>query len=225
VEFTLLGAVLVALGAMVLGLKLERRPQPERAFDQLLSAVIVGAFIGRLAAMLQVGVNPFIDPLQIVLVRGGVHTGVAALATVSWLVWRQRRSAYLLDGLASPALAGLAGWHASCVLRSTCLGAATDLPWSISLPGSAIGRHPVEVYAALLLIGGAVALNRLRLAPGMTAALALAWAGFARLATEQFRPSITGRPVWWYTAGLIGGGALALYLAGRPVTASPRSTD
>ncbi|NIR61686.1 MAG: hypothetical protein GWO02_20450, partial [Gammaproteobacteria bacterium] len=113
------------------------------------------------------------------------------------------------DGLAAASLAGLAGWHAGCLARDACLGAASDVPWAMTQPGSAIGRHPVEIYAAIALAAAAIALSWWRSArhatPGAAAGLALAAAGAVRLLTEPLRPSLTTGPVLWYGAAVVVG--------------------
>jgi prolipoprotein diacylglyceryltransferase len=82
-------------------------------------------------------------------------------------------------------------------------------------PGSTIGRHPVELYAAalyLLSAGALAVLRKRRLAPGLAAASALIVAAAGRLVTEPLRPSLGGGPVWWYFTGIVAGLA-ALWLA------------
>ena len=70
-------------------------------------------------------------------------------------------------------------------------------------------RHPVEIYAALLLlmaVAGLLAMrNRSLLPPAAAAASALAAAAAVRLATEPLRPTLGNGPVGWYWLGLITG--------------------
>lgn len=227
-EFSLLGAAFIGMGSIYLVLYWEARRGnaadcTRDLWDVALSAAVVGLFVGRLAAMVSNGVNPLTHPADILIVRGGVATGpatVGALATIAWLgrseLW------HVADGLSAAALAGLGGWHAGCLVRGTCLGTPSDLPWAVAQPGSTITRHPVEIYAALLLIAGAIAIAVLRsrtwLSPGVTAGTALIVAAAVRLATEPLRPSIGSGPVVWYVVGILAGiGALTHSIRRRQV--------
>ncbi|MDJ0953085.1 MAG: prolipoprotein diacylglyceryl transferase [Acidimicrobiia bacterium] len=219
-EFTLLGAVFVGVVPLYLVLYWEAKRGnaascTRNLWDVALTALVVGVFVGRLAAMVADGVNPLTNPGDILIVRGGVATGpatAAALATVAWLgrseLWP------VFDGLAAAALAGLAGWHAGCLVRSACLGAPSELPWAFAQAGSPITRHPVEIYAAVLLgiSAAAIALwrSRGRLLPGLPAAAALICAATVRLVTEPLRPTLGAGPVWWYVAGIVVGAAVAV---------------
>lgn len=214
-EFTLLGAVFVAIVPLYLVIRWEAMRGnaascARNLWDVALGAIVVGVLVGRLAAMILDGVNPLTNPADILIIRGGVATGpatIAALATVVWLgrgvVWE------VLDGLSAAALAGLGGWHGGCVVRDSCLGSPSELPWAIAQEGSAVTRHPVEIYAALLLLaaGIVVALWRARGRPalGLPAGVALAVASGVRLFTEPLRPSLGNGPVWWYLAGVLAG--------------------
>jgi len=222
-EFTLLFAAAMAFAAGVIALRWEaaRGNAAGCARDLgevLLTAALVGLVVGRLAAMAGGGVNPLTSPMDILIVRGGVATGPAALAAIGTVAWAARDELVVVaDALAVATLAALGGWHLGCLPREACLGSATDLPWSMTQPGSTIGRHPVELYAAalyLLAAGALAALRKRRLAPGLAAATALVVAAAARLVTEPLRPSLGGGPVWWYFAG-IATGLGALWLAWR----------
>ncbi len=219
-EFTLLGAVFVGVVPLYLVLYWEAKRGnaascTRNLWDIALSAVVAGVFVGRLAAMVADGVNPLTNPGDILIVRGGVATGpavVAALATVAWLGRRELWPVF--DGLAAASLAGLSGWHAGCLVRGACLGSPSDLPWAYAQSGSTISRHPVELYAAVLLALGAVAIaiwrSRGRPLPGLPAAAALICAATVRLVTEPLRPTLDGGPVWWYILGIALGGAVAV---------------
>jgi prolipoprotein diacylglyceryltransferase len=129
-------------------------------------------------------------------------------------VWPLRRKPAALDAIAPAVLAALAGWHGGCLWRSACLGTISDLPWAWALPGSDITRHPVEIYAAIVLLAGAWTIRLMTRLPGTAAAMAIFWVGLARLATEPFRPSL-GESIWWFYAlatvtGLMTAGLFAL---------------
>jgi len=229
-EFSLLAAAALAVAAAWAGLRLEARLRPEiphrRLWDVIVPSVVVGLVLGRLAAMLTGGLNPIAHPADILVIRAGVHTGAASTAAlITALVAARRHLLPTLDGVAPAALAGLAFWHAGCLLRRACLGTATGLPWGMALPGSPVARHPVELYAALLIAVGAAALlfrRRRPSAPGVVAGIALAWASAARLVTEPIRPGIGAGPVWWYaSATLIGVAAAALAASRRRSVPQP----
>ena len=199
-EFTLLGGVFVAVLALYATLYWEaRRGNAAECTHDLweiaISAAVAGLIVGRLAAMIGAGVNPVTNPADIIIVRGGVATGPAAVAAILTAAWLGRRDLWpVLDGLAAGALAGLGGWHLGCIVRDACLGTPSDLPWAMTQPGSTVSRHPVEIYAALALFAGAILLIQLRsrgrLRPAVASSAALAWAGLVRLATEPLRPTL-----------------------------------
>jgi prolipoprotein diacylglyceryltransferase len=218
-EFTLLGAVLFGILPLYGVLYWEARRGnaascTKSLWDIALAGVIAGVFVGRLAAMIGDGVNPLTNPADIIIVRGGVATGPASTAALITVAWLGRNELWpVLDGLAAAALAGLGGWHAGCVVRDACLGTASDLPWAVAQDGSAVTRHPVEIYAAIALLAGAAAIaiwrQRGRPARGLPAGVALAYASAVRLATEPLRPSLDGGPVWWYVFGVLLGLAIS----------------
>lgn len=212
-EFTLLWAALTGAAFAWSGVRIWKHGLGEKPFDVLIGAAVVGLAVGRLAAMAQQGINPFTDPLQIILVRGGVDTGFASLGSLVALAWLIRGQVQLADALAPSALFALAGWHAGCLWRSACLGTASDLPWAWAQSGSSISRHPVEIYAAIGLIAAAVLIARLGKRPYVRSGLALAGAGTVRLATEPMRHTLTGGPTAWYAAAIVVG--IVLAIAGR----------
>lgn len=207
-EFTLLAAALTAVLALWIMLRL---CGARSDFDLALSAGAVGLFSGRLVAMVASGVNPLTNPLDILVVRGGIDTVGATVGAVAWLLWSVGGKLDRLTPVAPGAVAALAGWHAGCVWRGTCLGAAGDVAWGWALTGSDIVRHPVELYAAVLMGIAATALSRFPATGGHRAGLALAAVAAVRLLTEPLRPSLSGGPVWWYAAAIaVGLGAAAM---------------
>lgn len=210
-EFSLLGAVVVAIVPLYSVAKLEAKLGSSRIpsrnlTDLAVSAILAGVLVGRLSAMVLDGVNPITHPADILIIRGGVATVPATIAALATVAWYARDALWpVADSLAAPALAGLGGWHAGCVVRDSCLGTTTDLPWGLSQSGSTIGRHPVEIYAAGLLVGGAVAVvlwRRSRGAiPGVAAAVAFAWASISLAVTEPLRPSLGAALQYWYLLG------------------------
>lgn len=222
-EFTLLWAALTAGALAWVGLRIWPERLPDKAFDRLIGAAVIGLLIGRVTAMIVQGVNPITNPGDLIIIRGGVHTGAAAFAFIATLVWSTRSIYGAFDALAPSVLLGLAGWHAGCMWRGACLGTPTDLPWAWALEGSTVTRHPVEIYAAVGLAAAAWIVSRfgwrlwLRGGTGLLAASAI------RLLTEPMRPSITGGPTSWYWAGIVVGlGAIAAgWALQRPKVAAP----
>ena len=211
-EFSLLGAAAVGLGSLyaVLWWEAGRGNAADctrRLWDLLLSAAIVGLVAGRVSAMLAGGTNPLTNPGDLLIVRGGVATGpaaTAALLTAGLLARKDLRPT--LDAAAPAALAGLAGWHAGCLTRSACAGTPTDAPWGITTAGGDIARHPVELYAAVLLAVAVIALiwwKRRHPPAGLVAGAALLGASVVRLATEPLRVGLGGGPEAWYAAGFV----------------------
>lgn len=200
-EFTLLWAVLTAAVAGRVAIWLAK-PGPEAA-DLLIGSAATGLLVGRLAAMVGNGVNPVLHPADIIIVRAGVSTGFATLAALGMLGWLTRADHKMLDRLAPAALAALAGWHGGCLWRGTCLGTAGDVPWAWAQPGSLISRHPVELYTFAVLVAGAWLVWKLSSRmTGVAGGAALVLAAASRLATQPFRPSLSGGPVGWYLAGI-----------------------
>lgn len=216
-EFTLLWSALTGAGALYGALWWMGRRDTSLCVRDLwelaITAGVIGLAVGRVAAMLRGGVNPIAHPGDVLLVRSGVDTVAASTAALLTAAWLAREDLFeQLDGLAPAALFGVAGWHAGCMFRGACLGTLSDLPWAWAQSGSDLTRHPVELYAALLLVISAVALFQLRLrypSPGLVSGLALVVVGAARLLTEPMRPSLFAGPVWWYAAGIVAGGILA----------------
>jgi prolipoprotein diacylglyceryltransferase len=220
-EFSLLAAALLGIALAFLTLRIERaRGVTERRdlVDVVIGSSIVGLAVGRVAAMILQGTNPLAHPLDLFFVRGGVDTGFASLGALAFLAWTARHDFWqTVDLIAPAALAGLAGWHAGCVFRGSCVGTVTTLPWGIH--DGTVSRHPVEIYAALLLIVGAVVLIvwRRRLAGGVAASLALTIAGGVRLVTEPLRVGLGSNPTPWYLAGVLVGlaGVMIRVIAAR----------
>lgn len=210
-EFTLLGAVVVGVAGLWAALRFFPAAGADAAssralVDPALGAMGGGILVGRLAAMLATGTNPLANPGDILVVRGGVSTGwatVGALAVLAFAVRPHLVQAF--DTVAAASLFGLAGWHAGCLVRNACAGTTTDLPWAIARAPGAAGRHPVELYAAVLLLVAGLVIRRIPIGTGLAAGLALAAAGLIRLATEPLRVSLGGGPRLWYlAAGVVG---------------------
>jgi prolipoprotein diacylglyceryltransferase len=232
-EFTLLWAALADVGSMLVLIRWQARrghfpTDLGNLGDRALGAALTGLVVGRLAAMVLQDVNPLTHPADIVIVRSGVHAGFAALGALGYLaVTARRRLVEMSDALAPAALVGLAGWHAGCLFRGSCLGAPSGLPWAYALPGSTVTRHPVELYAALLfaLAGVGLGVWQRRRPPsrGVVAALAIVATGGIRWATELMRPGLGLGQVTWYAIAIVLGllGLLAVGFRGRASVKRP----
>ena len=211
-EFTLLGAAFVAVVPLYGLLYWEARRGnaascARNLWDVSLSAIVAGIFVGRLVAMIADGVNPITNPADILIIRGGVATVPATITAVATAAWLGRRELWAaLDGLAAASVAGVAGWHAGCVVRDSCLGTPSDLPWATAQGGSAVTRHPVELYAAVgmavVAIGIAAWRHRSYWRPGIAAGVALTSVAALRLVTEPLRPRIGSGMAAWYLLGM-----------------------
>ena len=153
-EFTLLWAALTAFAA---ALRDHPAHQTDRPGSTARSTDWGGSSrhwpSGRIAALLMQGTNPIHEPGRTAHHSGRRRHGLGLpdRARPSW-PGRCEERPRALDAIAPAALAALAGWHGGCLWRSTCLGTMSDLPWAWALPGSDITRHPVEIYAAILLL-------------------------------------------------------------------------
>lgn len=211
-EFTLLAAAAIAVFLFWLMLRWEAKRGnaagcATNLWDAGLTATAVGLLGGRIAAMAEAGINPITNPAQILLVRSGVSTAAASVIAVATFAFLARKDLLpAADAIAPAALAGLAGWHAGCLATSACLGTESSLPWARSLDGSDVTRHPVELYAAILLgaaaIGLAVWKQYGRPPLGSVAGFGLIAAGGARLMTEPLRISLSGGPIGVYVAAI-----------------------
>ena len=214
-EFTLLARAAIAAAALWLMVRWEARRGNAAGcavdiWDAALTAAVGGIIMGRLVAMAAAGINPITNPAQIVLIRSGVSTVGASFGALAVYAFLSRRTLIAgLDAVAPAAMAAMAGWHAGCVATAECLGTESGLPWAMTLEGSSVGRHPVELYAAIALAAGAIAVAQWkahrRPSPGMPAGFALALVSGTRLLTEPLRISLGGGPVLWYGIGVVAG--------------------
>jgi len=217
-EFSLLGAAAIGVFGFWMMIRWEAKRGNAAGcavdiWDTGLVAAIAGLFIGRIVSMVQTGVNPLTEPLQIMLMRSGVSTVAVVIGTLLVFSYLARNALVAAaDGIAPAALMGLAGWYAGCLATGSCLGTESSLPWAVALPGSEITRHPVEIYAAIGMALASIALalwkQHGRPAPGSVGGLALLSASAIRLATEPLRISLAGGPILLYGAGVVAGSAI-----------------
>ena len=222
-EFTLLWAALTGVFFAWGGTRLWPEGLPDHATDRMVGAAAAGLFMGRLVAMTLQGTNPLTHPGDILVIRGGVHTAAATVGALGVYLWAVKGQIRFLDATAAAAVLGLAGWHAGCLWRNTCLGAASDLPWAWSLPSSTITRHPVEIYAALGLIAAGFIVARLPIRTLLRTGAGFALASLVLLLTEPLRLTIKGGLEPWYIAG-IAAGVVVVTLGGRAARSAPIHT-
>ena len=204
-EFTLLWAALTGVVFAWGGTRLWPDRLPDHPLDRLVGAAAGGLIIGRLFAMITQGINPLTSPADIIIVRGGVSPGAATIGAVVAYLWSVKWKPRYLDATAPAVVLGMAGWHAGCVWRDSCLGTASSLPWAWAQSGSEITRHPVELYAAILLVGGAFLVSRLGWGLLTRSGAALAVVALVRLLTEPMRPSLGAGPIGLYAIGVLVG--------------------
>ena len=222
-EFTLLWAALTGVFFAWGGTRLWPEGLPDHATDRMVGAAAAGLFVGRLVAMTLQGTSPLLHPGDILVIRGGVHTAAATVGALGVYLWAVKGQIRFLDATAAAAVLGLAGWHAGCLWRNMCLGAASDLPWAWSLPTSTITRHPVEIYAALGLMSAAFIVARLPVRPLLRTGAAFTLASFVLLLTEPLRLTIQGGLEAWYIAG-IAAGMVVVAFGGRARRSAPIQT-
>jgi prolipoprotein diacylglyceryltransferase len=214
-EFTLLAAVMVGVAAAYACLAVIHRSDAElrRATgDLVVIGALAGIVVGRIWAMVAAGTNPITHPVDLFIVRGGVDPFAASIAALGVVGWSARHEGWaLLDAAAPGALMGLAGWHAGCLVRTACLGSTTNLPWGWATTAGGPARHPVEIYAATLLVLTTLAVTRLwrrRGGTGLATTVAVASAAGVRTLTEPLRPVLgDGRTIGYVIATIVSVGA------------------
>ena len=71
------------------------------------------------------------NPADILIVRGGVHTGAATIGAIVAYLWAIKWRPGYLDATAPAALAGLAGWHGGCLWRGGLSGTGILSPMGL----------------------------------------------------------------------------------------------
>lgn len=169
--------------------------------DDLLVWAAVGVVLGgRLGYILFYDFARYLaDPLDILAIwQGGMsfHGGFAGTTVAMILFARSRglRILSLFDVIAAGAPVGLGLVRVANFINSELWGKETGVPWAVIPPGDMFGRHPSQLYEALLeglalfvllsvLVWG---LKKLR-TPGFVAGVFVAGYGAARIFIEFFR--------------------------------------
>ena len=231
-DLTLPARAMGAMAAAAVGLwfwRSRRPPDYESPFGDLMGAVLAGLAVGRLVYLVGEGVELWSRPLDVVMVRGGITPGAAAVAALGYLLWACRSDRWArMDYLAPAGLLGLAAWEAGCWWQGACLGSPSGLWWGLALPGSEVTRHPVGIYAALLLALGAWGLVRWGVRwRGVATWSALSWAALVRLLVPWWSVETWSSRTWWYALGLLvglGGTTWAIHRSARRAEDLPASS-
>lgn len=225
-EFTLLAAVMLGVATACGWLAVIHRGETamrRTTCDLVVIGALAGIVAGRVWAMVAAGTNPITHPGDLFIVRGGVDPFAASIAALAAVGWSARHEGWaLLDAAAPGAAMGLAGWHAGCLVRDACLGSTTSLPWGWATTAGGAGRHPVELYAAALLVLAALGVTMLwrrRGGSGLATTVAVVAAAGVRALTEPLRPVIgDGRTLGYGIATIISLGAAVVLWRRRPGT-------
>ncbi len=214
-EFTLLGAAVLAYAAMSITAKrLQPEDEPKLA-DLILGATLLGLLIGRVWYMIGTGTNPLTNLGDFILIRSGVSTIGAAVGFLLVLMWGFRADsprAMALVGV--PTLVGLAGWELGCLIRGSCLGTEATLGLT-SVAG--VTRHPIGVYTGLLFLLAAFIVWRAQRGtyPPWTGPFAFGMAALTRGVTEPLRLHFGDGLLWWYSGAALVGLLIAWVIRGQ----------
>ncbi len=95
------------------------------------------------------------NPLEIVKTWDGgmsFHGGFLGVVIACWLWGRKNNVALdrLLDLGAAVSTVGLGLGRIANFINAELWGRPTDVPWAVMFPGQSVGRHPSQLYEALL---------------------------------------------------------------------------
>ena len=158
------------------------------------------------------GTNPLTSPGELLIIRGGVDTVWASLTGLAVLAWPLRRT----PRLSTPSLRPL--WPRWPDGTEAAFGGQPAWERCPIFPGP--GRSPAPTSPGIRL--RSMRRSCFCSVPGrssgskrhgvLAAAMALFWAGLARLATEPLRPSLGANLWWFYGLATVTGLAAAAYL-------------
>ncbi len=170
------------------------------AIGDLMSWLVAGVIVGGRAGWWLFyhrsvgGTEPWYEPIAIW--HGGMsfHGGLVGVAIVL-LLWTKRMHVpfwNVADGLAMVAPIGLFFGRIANFINAELVGRPSNVPWAVVFPGESFGRHPSQLYEAVLegpVLLATVWLYRKRFQPGdgQTAALFLIAYGLIRFAVEFTR--------------------------------------
>lgn len=138
--------------------------RPQKDLDSLTITMIISTMLGaRLGHLLFYEPHIILDnPLEVFAIwHGGLasHGGALGIITGLWIFHKRHKGypmIWLLDRLA--VVAAISGFciRVGNFFNSEIIGRETDLPWAVwfkLIDPVPIGRHPAQLYEALLLLG------------------------------------------------------------------------
>jgi phosphatidylglycerol---prolipoprotein diacylglyceryl transferase len=173
---------------------------PEEA-DQLFLYVLLGIVAGgRLGYVLFYDpAHYFANPMDILRIRDGgmsFHGGFLGVVVACLLFGRPRGKTLdrMLDLGAAGCTLGLGLGRVANFINAELYGRASDVPWAVIFPGDTVGRHPSQLYEAVL--EGLILFVAVRIAthrygalkhPGRASGIFALGYGLSRIFVEFFR--------------------------------------
>jgi len=120
----------------------------------LVAAVVIGGRLGWWLIYHRTAgpADPWYTPLAIW--QGGMsfHGGLVGIVAVltAWCWWNKYSFWHVADSMALVAPVGLFFGRIANFINAELVGRATNVPWAVVFPGDNFGRHPSQIYEALL---------------------------------------------------------------------------
>jgi phosphatidylglycerol---prolipoprotein diacylglyceryl transferase len=189
-----------ALNKPALWAPAQSKPTPLQLDDYLFYATLGVILGGRLGYVLFYSTNLiWTNPLEVFAIwHGGMsfHGGLLGVVIATVLFARANKIPLwtLGDLVALAAPIGLFFGRCANFINAELYGRATDAPWAVIFPGQTVGRHPSQLYEAVLeglvlfiVLSWLAAQRRAFQTPGLIAGVFLAGYGAARIFVEFFR--------------------------------------
>jgi phosphatidylglycerol---prolipoprotein diacylglyceryl transferase len=189
-----------ALNKQALWAPAQSKPTPLQLDDYLFYATLGVILGGRLGYVLFYSTNLiWTNPLEVFAIwHGGMsfHGGLLGVVIATVLFARANKIPLwtLGDLVALAAPIGLFFGRCANFINAELYGRATDAPWAVIFPGQTVGRHPSQLYEAVLeglvlfiVLSWLAAQRRAFQTPGLIAGVFLAGYGAARIFVEFFR--------------------------------------
>ena len=178
----------------------QSKPTPLQLDDYLFYATLGVILGGRLGYVLFYSTNLiWTNPLEVFAIwHGGMsfHGGLLGVVIATVLFARANKIPLwtLGDLVALAAPIGLFFGRCANFINAELYGRATDAPWAVIFPGQTVGRHPSQLYEAVLeglvlfiVLSWLAAQRRAFQTPGLITGVFLAGYGAARIFVEFFR--------------------------------------
>ncbi|HED04706.1 MAG TPA: prolipoprotein diacylglyceryl transferase [Candidatus Fraserbacteria bacterium] len=170
------------------------------AFESLFLWMVLGGLVGARLLYVALNFDLYSNPIDILKVwEGGLvsYGGLLGGATAAWLYIRRKRLAFWLyaDRIAPFIFLGWSFGRLGDFISGQLVGVPSDLPWAVQTAGD-LPRHPVQIYAALLLFSLFLIVRglqryltrrQLKLPRGSIALAALGFYGIYRFLIEFLR--------------------------------------